>query len=66
MKTDMLKWHSTSARLPENEMLVLMKCDDGYHVARYDKANGEFKLRGGALLKPADCEKIYWIAITPP
>jgi hypothetical protein len=60
-----LNWIKISDEVPEDGQKVLMKCDDEYHVAIYDKQERGFRLGGNALLSHVDCD-IFWVAITPP
>jgi hypothetical protein len=65
MKMSKLKWISSTTAMPSHDQLVLLKCDDGYHVATFNCHEEGFKLGGGAFLTSKDCN-IHWVAITPP
>ena len=60
-----IKWVSTQTNNPAHDQLVLLNCDDGYHIATYNSVKNGFLLKGGAFLTNSDCD-LHWVAITPP
>jgi hypothetical protein len=59
------KWYHAGEILPGHDQQVLLKCDDGYHVAVYNELKKGFLLRGGAFLTQENCE-MHWMPIVFP
>jgi hypothetical protein len=64
-KSKTCKWYNIDETAPHNEQEVLIKCDDGYYVAKYDSGKKGFMLRGNALLTEQHCT-IHWMPIVFP
>ena len=64
-KSGTCKWFSIKESTPKNNQEVLIKCDDGFHVAIYDEDKSAFRLRGNALLSEQECE-LHWMPIIFP
>jgi hypothetical protein len=59
------KWQAADKALPADGQEVLIKCDDGFHVAVYKKDRQGFVLKGNAVLTRESCD-LHWIPIVFP
>ncbi len=64
-KSKTTRWNTINESVPQNGQEVLIKCDDGFYVAKYDSDNKGFRLRGHALLTDQHCV-LHWMLIEFP
>jgi len=64
-KSKTCRWFSIEEATPDNGQEVLIKCDEGFHVAKYDKERPGFLLRGNAMLTEQEC-MLHWMEIVFP
>ena len=63
--TGLFKWQPADKAVPADGQEVLLKCDDGFHVAVYKKERKGFLLKGNAVLTTENCD-LHWTPIVFP